>query len=145
MQRACHTQEGQKTPKLVNSYEELFLQARSLECKFVLAGGLTLEYAASTRYCGVMRTVGRSFYRSSLSFILPRNSSMIPDMDRATLLLRSKDIIPTLDDYVNRNGNCGRKPSTSLTFRRLQGFFCFAFGAVIILFAAMLLKPTRRD
>lgn len=137
----CHSEEGQEGPTYVDTFQNLFTKATEKECKFVLAAGGTLQYAASTRYCGTLWTPGRPFYANGVSCVLPRNSSLTAAFDNATMQLRTEDVIPTMDSIANEGGNCESKFSTSLNFKRLQVFFYMAFGASFLIFLEMILDP----
>lgn len=115
--------------------------AAAKECRFVLALGGTLRHAEEARYCGVLTTTGSGFYDGALSFVVPKDSPLTEPFNRATLALRNQDAIPTIEEYLNRDGVCENISPPVLDFKKLQIFFYLAFGSCVLIFIEMIVDP----
>ena len=67
----------------------------------ILGSGIAKHFVEEV-YCGSLVTVGKPFFSSSVSFVLPVNSSMIPIIDWGLLKLHEDDALPSLDDVVKK-------------------------------------------
>lgn len=115
------------------------------KCKYVVALGGTLIYAAETRFCGTLTPTGSAFYGGSLSYVLPRGSGLVTAFNKATLVLRNEDVIPTVEEYLDRNGRCTAQKHALLTFKQLRLFFYFAFAGCGLIFIEMLVDPQQAE
>lgn len=113
------------------------------KCRYVVALGATATSAVHGKYCRKLVVVGEPFFKGGLSFVLPRRSNWTSIMSKATMRLRESDSIPTIQDYVEREGRCDVGVSHTLAFDKLMWFFICAFGAAGVVFLVMVVDPRK--
>jgi hypothetical protein len=90
----------------VQSFNDGFAKVYNGEYDYFYTLGGHIRWIADGEYCGKLAAVGDSFFQTSVSFVLPKNSPYTDAMSSATLVLRELDLIPSSTDYVEERKQC---------------------------------------
>lgn len=126
----------------VGSYADLSDKVATGECQFAVALKATLHWSASNKYCGKVELIGKPFFNTGLSFVLPKGSPYLDELSRATLALRNHDSIPSPDQYISRQvESCQFQNRPLISLRKLRIFFILSFAVVFVIFLEMIFDP----
>lgn len=91
-----------KQPVFVNSFDEGFESVLNGTCEFFYASGGVTGATTRGRYCGQLAVVGEPFFDILTAFTLPKGSALTAPMSNATLFLRERNLLETVE---NRNSD----------------------------------------
>lgn len=77
--------------------------------------------------------------------VLPKGSPYKQVMDNATLKLQSDGALPSVEDYLNQQGECSVSLDRGLTFGRLRFFFVIAYIVCGVLLVEMVVALCMAD
>jgi hypothetical protein len=103
---SCHRTSDTNVPGIVQSFDDGFAKVYKGDYDYFYTLGGHIRWIAEGDYCGKLAAVGDSFFRNSISFVLPKNSPYTDAMSSATLELRELDLIPSSTDYVEERKQC---------------------------------------
>jgi hypothetical protein len=89
-------------PQVVNTYEDGFKLVLSGGCDYFYSVGANILRNTNGKYCGRLSTVGAPFYDSSLSYLLPKNSSLTTPISLATLSLRDTNSLVSVQEFNSK-------------------------------------------
>lgn len=133
----CVKQSG-KSPVMVSSFGQGFRNVKNGACDYyyTLQGQILTQ--SRGRYCGQLTAVGKPFFDTSVSFVLPKNSSLTSLMSMETLLLREVDLLESSSKYADRL-SCPEVTDATITLSKLKLFFYIAFGGLTLILLFMIL------
>eukprot|EP00177_Eucheuma_denticulatum_P007571 GFKZ01013782.1.p1 GENE.GFKZ01013782.1~~GFKZ01013782.1.p1 ORF type:complete len:366 (+),score=25.83 GFKZ01013782.1:602-1699(+) len=138
----CNEESG-LFPTVLSSASEMLEKTASKECKYSIGTGSVFGDATQGRYCGVLVLTGGHFLEGGCGFTLPFDSPYKDAITNATLQLKSEGALPSLEEYLERFGQCHFLFEPRLSFGRLRLFFFLAYGVCFLIFLGILLVPRK--
>jgi hypothetical protein len=91
-----------KKPQIVQTYEDGFTLVLSEACDYMYAVGANILRNTNGKYCGRLSPVGSVFYAISLSYLLPKNSSLATPISQATLAMRDTNALLPIQEFNSK-------------------------------------------
>ena len=146
LHRNCQQQEKNNDAILVEEAREGIEKLISGTCNFFLLSGGTAEDFANGPFCGDIQTTGKPFFTSGGSFLLPKGSPLSLEFGNATLALKKRGALRTLEQYFEDRGLCSVDDPIVITFSRLRLFFILAYSAGFFMFLVIIFdrRPPKK-
>lgn len=109
------------------------------KCKYFLALASTVTVATETIYCNKLSVVGKPFFPSPVSIVLPKDSNITGPISTATLKLQQRDKLESPIAYGVREKCVSVLSANRLNWRRLGVLFYVTWVLHVAMFAYMLL------
>lgn len=146
LHRSCQQQETNNEVNLVENATVGIEKLISGTCSFFLLAGGTAEDFTNGPFCGEIQTTGKPFFTSGGSFLLPKGSPLSLEFGNATLALKKRGALRTLEQYFEDRGLCSVNDPIVITFSRLRLFFILAYCAGFFMFLVIIfdrLQPKK--
>lgn len=132
---ACVQKDGGQ-PQAISSFEAGFQAVLEGSCDyFYTLEGQVLSQSRG-RYCGKLTAVGRKFFETSVSFILPRNSNLTLPISLTTLRMREEDKLVSASTFAEREW-CPDITDATLDWDKMKVFFYVAYSGLGVMLALM--------